>query len=149
MDILLIENFDLRRQIIFEKKKYAELSNLEIRKVMKSQQIEINKLRIENNNLQSELIVAKEKMEDVAMTEKDRLHFIEALQKLSASRMKYKKLTEELQQELQTNKCNGDDIVLLLKEKDDKIIELYTKHSEQNVLIQDAIDSIKSLEIDT
>jgi hypothetical protein len=26
MDILLIENFDLRRQIIFEKKKYAELS---------------------------------------------------------------------------------------------------------------------------
>jgi hypothetical protein len=159
-----IESLSRDRLVAIEDKRSAELNNKELSRKAHQLNAEVSRLQRENAKLRSELSIALESVnkakESLASSSNDRQSFTDALQKATASRLKYKNRAEELQisydesaksnqeyvQSISSLQRSLDSLQTIIEAKDTEIDSMKKKLLDQNQLMTDAAKTIKRLE---
>ena len=124
----------------------AEYTNSDLTRRLKEKLVELQQVKDENNKLKRELNTALDRVAEAQLSVSDREQFIDALNKVSSSRLKHKKKNEELSSNISLLEGRVKELHSSNETANSEVIRLTNLINEQGKLMQGAVIKLRDLD---
>ena len=124
----------------------AEYTNSDLTRRLKEKLAELQQVKDENNKVKRELNTALDRVAEAQLSVSDREQFIDALNKVSSSRLKHKKKNEELSSSILLLEERVKELVSSNEAANAEVLKLSNTINEQGKLMQGAVVKLRDLD---